>query len=611
MQYLTRGAGDRFHYRRGVPADVRALVGQREWKATIHSASVRLAEQMARKMAAEQDAIISAHRNLTPLDRADGKLVAAQSALDDAYHKGLKNRRAAQDLREAQTEMRDSLDVILPDGARRRGELISLELRLAYLQAKLDVLQMARDGHFPSSVAGLHALAYSEIVNSPTAEGLQFQKNFDAVLELFSAKELVGLITDVGGKVRALQSEIADSRDDARLLGLSRPKASSTVASDPDNPSISAALESWLDAEKQQPETAKKYRVYVRRFVEHVGDMCVRDIRKTHIRSFLEFLETLPDPNHVSPSVRGSSTMAQLVVLRRQWLEANPEIDPEEWPTLTASTVNKHLETLKALLAWVVSWQEDFTNVARDVRRRKETRHLSDYEVRPFNPDELASVLAASDRRWEPGSDEWWLIRLGILTGGRLEELCQLCRDNVRMIGAIPIIEISKGSFIENGTKVRRKLKNEMSERLIPIHPWLLENGFLSFAQAGKGSRVFASLKQSGTGRRYGHNITKAFHRLLREDLKINDARVRFHSFRHGFITALHNASVPQAQVNALAGHARAKGAAGRYINELEVPVLLEAVQKLSLRDGYLEPCSTGTTSAHCTVPNRHTLLRR
>lgn len=127
---------------------------------------------------------------------------------------------------------------------------------------------------------------------------------------------------------------------------------------------------------------------------------------------------------------------------------------------------------------------------------------------------------------------------------------------------------------------MKRKIKNAMSERLIPLHPWLIENDFLKFVEAGRGTRVFATFSRGGG--RFGHGPSKAFHRLIREGLGVGDVRVRFHSLRHGFSTSLHNAAVPVTQVNALMGHARAKGAAGRYIDELDVPVLFESLRNLT-----------------------------
>ncbi|MDO9383533.1 MAG: site-specific integrase [Hyphomicrobiaceae bacterium] len=473
-----------------------------------------------------------------------------------------------------------ALDAAMPNGANRHGELVSEQLRLQAMKGELSILELAHAGAKPTTFTAGEIAAYQLLVQPDFKDQLAFTFDLSPLLDIFTARELRDRISRLKQEVAALEAKIADHaafRADLHIPSLATSQAD--AADDPANPLLLTAFAEWLAAEKQSDETAKKYAVYIRRLAEHVGNIPVRSIRKLQVVSFLKLLETVPDSNRLPPPLRRSMSMAELIKARRVWLEKHPEAEPDDWRLITAATVNKHLEAIKALLGWVASNQEDYTNVARDVRRRKETRERSDYDVRPFTPEELQRILVASEERWGRGSDMWWLIRLGLYTGARLEELCQLAKANVREVSGIPVIEIVGGSFVENGQKLKRKIKNAMSERLIPLHPWLIENGFLEFAKAGKGARVLSTFSRGGG--RFGHGPSKAFHRLIRDALEIDDVRVRFHSFRHGFSTGLHNASVPAAQVNALMGHARAKGAAGRYINELDTPTLAAALGKL------------------------------
>lgn len=578
MRYLTRGTGDRFHYRRGVPADLRAVVGHREWKSTITSPSVRLAEALARTLASKHDALIQQHRAGSPLARATNDFDhSMERLLEVTRRRESPDARLVADYDAALDRKIKALDAVMPNGANHHAELVSEQLRLQALKGELSILEVAQAGAKPTTFSACEIAAYQLLVQPDFKDQLAFTFDLSPLLDIFTARQLRDRISRLKLEVTSLGAKIADhaamSADlEVPSLAQSQPHA----VDDPANPLLLTAFAEWLAVEKQSEETAQKYAVYIRRFAEHVGNVPVRSIRKLQVVSFLKLLETVPDSNRLPPPMRRTLSMAQLIEARRAWLEKNPEAEPEDWRLITTATVNKHLEGVKSLLGWVASNQEDFTNVARDVRRRKETRERSDYDVRPFTPNELQRILVGSEERWARGSDMWWLIRLAIYTGARLEELCQLAKANVREVSGIPVIEITGGSFIENGQKLKRKIKNAMSERLIPLHPWLIENGFLDFAKSGKGTRVFSTFTR-GNGR-FGHGPSKAFHRLLRETLNIDDARVRFHSFRHGFSTGLHNASVPATQVNALMGHARAKGAAGRYIDELSMPVLFRAI---------------------------------
>jgi integrase len=195
--------------------------------------------------------------------------------------------------------------------------------------------------------------------------------------------------------------------------------------------------------------------------------------------------------------------------------------------------------------------------------------------------------MKAAVELWGERGEMTWLVRLGMLTGARLEELCQLSRDNIRDVGGILAFVIDDGRFVDDdGKTYRRRIKNDPSKRIVPVHSSLIAAGFVKFAE-GQSVRLFPSFRRSSG--RYGHNPSKAFHRLLHDQIGFvdefgkRDKRVRFHSLRHTLITALHNASVPQVQVNAIVGHERARGAAGGYIDELALPLLKDAIEKVTL----------------------------
>lgn len=76
-----------------------------------------------------------------------------------------------------------------------------------------------------------------------------------------------------------------------------------------------------------------------------------------------------------------------------------------------------------------------------------------------------------------PNADSWkfWLIPLGMFTGARLNELCQLnVRDISKDSKGIWILEITDKLHTQN-------CKTTNSKRRIPLHPTLIEMGFLDF----------------------------------------------------------------------------------------------------------------------------------
>lgn len=120
---------------------------------------------------------------------------------------------------------------------------------------------------------------------------------------------------------------------------------------------------------------------------------------------------------------------------------------------------------------------------------------------------------------------------------------------------------------------LRKSVKKLSSWRVVPIHPLLVEIGFVDFllAQRSRGAhRPFTSRRaphgsmEPGPATlradiKWSHKISKwGGHRLqkLRKDGKVaSDSATYFHSMRHTFITTLARAGVPEPLRAALTGH--------------------------------------------------------
>jgi len=88
-----------------------------------------------------------------------------------------------------------------------------------------------------------------------------------------------------------------------------------------------------------------------------------------------------------------------------------------------------------------------------------------------------------------------------------------------------------------------------------PVHPELGQVGFLDYVRTGTGSaglRLFPNWKRGEDG--YSSGFSKWFGRFL-ASVDLNDLRLVFHSFRHGFKDALRRAMVEQRIQDAIMGH--------------------------------------------------------
>jgi len=99
-------------------------------------------------------------------------------------------------------------------------------------------------------------------------------------------------------------------------------------------------------------------------------------------------------------------------------------------------------------------------------------------------------------------------------------------------------------------------LKNQNSERAIPLHPAITESGFLKFVKAAGAGPLFKGLTADRFGNR-GGNGTKVISRWVR-GLGLEDERLSpSHSWRHRFKTLGRQFGLAPDIVNAITGHHR------------------------------------------------------
>jgi integrase len=213
--------------------------------------------------------------------------------------------------------------------------------------------------------------------------------------------------------------------------------------------------------------------------------------------------------------------------------------------------------------------------IAQSIERKESLKR------RPLTPEELKRFIhdPAFQRERVARPERWWIVWLGLYAGLRREEAAQLRVDQVIQDAASGVWYLDVTDTGEG-----QRLKNAASRRRVPLHASLIGPlGFLDYfakVKKGKHTRLFYQCKPSANG--YGDAVGKWF--SYRRDVLEFPEEVVFHSFRHGFITGLHAASVPDQLVFALCGHTGSGGEVHLgYTHRESFPLktLSEAVNKL------------------------------
>lgn len=211
---------------------------------------------------------------------------------------------------------------------------------------------------------------------------------------------------------------------------------------------------------------------------------------------------------------------------------------------------------------------------------RDETKRKAGSKPLPYEDDEVATILALADK--ETKAHLHWIPWLVAFTGARVGEIAQLWGKHVKCIDGIHVISITP-------TDDGGRLKNEGSERDVPLHPAIIARGFLAFVETRKGGPLFYGGKNaSPRPRRPGavrHAAKGPANRVaswIREKGFTNPRKAPNHAFRHWFKSVCPEFGILDSQANALQGHAGNDGEADRYRHR-RLKALYDAMCKLEV----------------------------
>jgi integrase len=156
----------------------------------------------------------------------------------------------------------------------------------------------------------------------------------------------------------------------------------------------------------------------------------------------------------------------------------------------------------------------------------------------------------------------FWLPVLGLYTGCRIEELCQLHCDDLIQIEGIWCLDIN-----DDGDK---RLKNSPSKRIVPLHPVLVDvlnfPGYVEKLKEKGETRIFPELKK--ISHQYSHAASRWFNGRYKKQIGLiikEGEKKTYHSFRHTLSDHLKQKLVSGTIIDELPGHAVEGESMGRY----------------------------------------------
>lgn len=377
-----------------------------------------------------------------------------------------------------------------------------------------------------------------------------------------STAEKLGLVFDseTPGFIEALEACLHALKDAASLqvlrdnaVKVETPPAPTLKALEDEQPRfLRDVFERWQGAKKRGTDAVKACGRALKLYEQHTGNPPIQKVTRAQGDSFRAWLQTL-----------GTSS----------------------------KTAHDRLTWVKSLLGYAardLEWLTRHPWEGLDIEHRTENKRTpwTAAQVQAFFSLPLFTKYELPQNRWKAGgAAAYWIPILGLYTGARLGELCQL--------RVVDVITKDEQWFISiNDEGEESKIKTEAAVRDVPLHSELLRLGFLEYVrdnQKAGNERLWPALKFRD-GKPSGY-----FSAWFSEVRKLVPGGVPdFHAFRHTVRTAMAEGGFSESIQDRITGHA-IKGSIGTRVYSHPTAILRRAVEaikyaKLNLPSVYGKP---------------------
>ena len=293
------------------------------------------------------------------------------------------------------------------------------------------------------------------------------------------------------------------------------------------------------------PKTLEEYEKTLEFFIFVMGDLKIGEINREIAGDYFRILKQLP------------ANLSKIAKYKNKSIEELITFGDEPQSEVT---VSKKIERISTMFKWALDEKKTWGIDANPFAGYGQA-NTTETKRRSFNLIELKALLNHPNYLSLKfyNSYNFWLIPLGLFSGARLRELCQLeikdfvIVDNVFCFDINDIEEIDKSNVV-NGNK---RVKNKNARRLVPIHSALIEMGLLRYIDKLKANGQNKLFPELNSNRRDGpaHAASAWFQRFRKNvGLTIKQETV-FHSFRHTFISNILDNEVSPHMLAPIVGH--------------------------------------------------------
>ncbi|CAI8961856.1 MULTISPECIES: DUF6538 domain-containing protein [Burkholderia] len=322
-------------------------------------------------------------------------------------------------------------------------------------------------------------------------------------------------------------------------------------------------LAEWERARSPAPKTIASHARVIDRFTTYIGNLDAALVTKANVVQFKDKLsEAGFSTNVVQTSLTQLGSMFSVAV-SRAWREDNP-----------------------------------CTGVRVDVKvRRARKSARPSFDVATLNRIFSGPAYVGERPAWSgvgASPATYWLPLLGLYTGARVEELCQLHPDDIYEEGYIDGNGKRQSCWVlrlTHNEERQQGVKTAGSVRRIPLHREMVARGFVEFVASRRDkSRVFYEMKADKFGVESGVWSLWWIREYLRKYCNPSDPKMVFHSFRHTFKDVCRDHGISKEIADALQGHSDGDASSNYGAEFYPLRPLVEAMDKYEVHGVTLPP---------------------
>lgn len=306
---------------------------------------------------------------------------------------------------------------------------------------------------------------------------------------------------------------------------------------------------------KEGLKDLKRYETDIQMLIDITKKDYAINISQQDMKEFVNILEYLPNKNEFGDLYK-----------KHTYKEIFDLYEKTPWEKNSISTVNNRIIRISAFLNWCVEDEYlDKNRLANKKTKIISKKKAKKWERQSYTNEDLDRLFKSS---WytknlvlnlKEHPDKIFAPLLGLYQGFRVNELCSLYIKDIITVKNISCINIEED-------EPDKHIKGDATERIVPIHPKLIELGFLDYVayQKKQGQkRIFPNLYYI-KGKGYGQPFSKKFNNknfkreFIEEEFLQTGAKKRkdFHSFRHTFTENLKDVEgVQDGALDYLNGH--------------------------------------------------------